>query len=100
MLWHGSKHKIKWISALILISICFLTGCYSSKEISPKWYGMDLAGGLSKESINSWTLASTHPDHAPLGIKAFQGKAVLVFFGYTQCPDVCPTTLSKLARLR
>ena len=27
----------------------------------------------------------------------FRGKAVVVFFGYTQCPDVCPTTLSALA---
>jgi protein SCO1/2 len=28
----------------------------------------------------------------------FRGKAVALFFGYTQCPDVCPTTLSDLAR--
>jgi protein SCO1/2 len=28
----------------------------------------------------------------------FKGKLVVVFFGYTQCPDVCPTTLSALAQ--
>ncbi len=27
----------------------------------------------------------------------YRGKAVVLFFGYTQCPDVCPTTLSMLA---
>ena len=27
----------------------------------------------------------------------FRGKAVVLFFGYTQCPDVCPTTLATLA---
>src|SRR4029450_10511260 len=27
----------------------------------------------------------------------YRGKAVVVFFGYTQCPDVCPTTLAALA---
>jgi protein SCO1/2 len=27
----------------------------------------------------------------------FKGKAVIVFFGYTQCPDVCPTTMTDLA---
>jgi protein SCO1/2 len=27
----------------------------------------------------------------------FRGKAVVVFFGYTQCPDVCPTTMTTLA---
>ncbi len=27
----------------------------------------------------------------------FKGKAVVLFYGYTQCPDVCPTTLAELA---
>lgn len=27
----------------------------------------------------------------------FEGKVVVLFFGYTQCPDVCPTTLSEIA---
>ena len=27
----------------------------------------------------------------------FKGKAVLIFFGYTQCPDVCPTTMAEMA---
>jgi protein SCO1 len=30
----------------------------------------------------------------------FRGKVVAVFFGYTHCPDVCPTTLSELASAR
>lgn len=29
----------------------------------------------------------------------FRGKAVVVFFGYTACPDVCPTTLARLAEV-
>jgi protein SCO1/2 len=29
----------------------------------------------------------------------FRGKAVVVFFGFTHCPDVCPTTLADLARV-
>ncbi|MGH8808400.1 MAG: SCO family protein [Noviherbaspirillum sp.] len=29
----------------------------------------------------------------------FKGKAVVVFFGYTQCPDVCPTTMSEMANV-
>lgn len=31
-------------------------------------------------------------------LEDFRGKAVVVFFGYTQCPDVCPTTLATLAQ--
>lgn len=30
----------------------------------------------------------------------FKGKAVVVFFGYTQCPDVCPTTMAELAQIK
>lgn len=33
-------------------------------------------------------------------IKDFQGKAVVVFFGYTQCPDVCPTTMAEIAEAK
>ena len=30
-------------------------------------------------------------------LSSLRGKAILIFFGYTSCPDVCPTTLSKLS---
>ena len=30
----------------------------------------------------------------------FKGKLVVVFFGYTQCPDVCPTTMAELAEVK
>jgi protein SCO1 len=38
-------------------------------------------------------------DHngAARSLADFRGKVVVMFFGYTQCPDVCPTTLSELA---
>ena len=38
-------------------------------------------------------------DHTgkPRTLADFKGKAVLVFFGYTQCPDVCPTTMAEMA---
>jgi protein SCO1 len=34
----------------------------------------------------------------PRSLEDFRGKVVLLFFGYTHCPEVCPTTLSDLAR--
>ena len=41
----------------------------------------------------------TLTDHnaQPFELSSLRGKAVLIFFGYTSCPDACPTTLSKLA---
>lgn len=36
-------------------------------------------------------------DSQRFDLRSLRGKAVLIFFGYTSCPDVCPTTLSKLS---
>ena len=33
-------------------------------------------------------------------MKDFKGKIVVVFFGYTQCPDVCPTSLQELVEVK
>jgi len=39
-------------------------------------------------------------DGTPLDIADFDGELLLVYFGYTSCPDVCPTTLSQVAAAR
>ena len=36
----------------------------------------------------------------PVTLETFRGHPVWLFFGYTTCPDICPTTLAKLARAR
>ena len=33
-------------------------------------------------------------------LKDFQGKVVMMFFGYTQCPDVCPTSMVEMAAIK
>jgi protein SCO1/2 len=36
----------------------------------------------------------------PRNLAEFKGKVVVVFFGYTQCPDVCPTTMAELSQVK
>ncbi|RWP48859.1 MAG: SCO family protein [Mesorhizobium sp.] len=43
----------------------------------------------------SFTL--TAPDGTTVTDETYRGKWLLVFFGYTSCPDICPTTLSSIA---
>ena len=38
-------------------------------------------------------------DGKPRTLADFKGKVVVVFFGYTQCPDVCPTTMAEMAQV-
>lgn len=42
------------------------------------------------------------PDHSGQlrTLNDFQGRAVALFFGFTQCPDVCPTTLTEMSRVK
>lgn len=45
------------------------------------------------------TLALTDQHGASRSLADFRGKVVSVFFGYTQCPDVCPTNLAVMAEV-
>nr|WP_027894368.1 MULTISPECIES: SCO family protein [Calidithermus] len=41
----------------------------------------------------------TGSDGKAYTLKSFRGKAVLIFFGFVNCPDVCPTTLAELSKV-
>jgi protein SCO1 len=45
------------------------------------------------KAMPNFTLQSTH---GPVSLTDFRGKIVVLYFGYTACPDVCPTTLAYL----
>jgi protein SCO1 len=57
--------------------------------------GIDITGA---EYANDFALADT--DGKLRRIADFKGKVTVVFFGFTQCPDVCPTTMLELAGVR
>ena len=42
----------------------------------------------------------SYPDGKPATLRDFRGKLVLLFFGFTQCPDVCPTALSRAVEIK
>jgi protein SCO1/2 len=44
-------------------------------------------------------VAMIDQDGKPRSLADFAGKVMVVFFGYTQCPDVCPTSLAELAQV-
>ena len=45
-------------------------------------------------------LSLTDHHGQPRSLAEFKGKAVVLFFGYTHCPDVCPTTMAELATIK
>ena len=69
-----------------------LPGCSSKAEPLP-FEGNDITGshlGRDLDMVDSTGQRRTLAD--------FRGKILLVFFGYTQCPDVCPTAMSQAAQ--
>lgn len=64
-------------------------------ETAPKFAAIDLTGADYAKDFQ----LSDH-NGQPRSIKDFAGKLVVVFFGYTQCPDVCPTTMAELAEVK
>jgi len=69
-----------------------LTGC---KPGPASFHSIDLTGASYAQDFS----LTDHKGQARSLID-FKGKAVVVFFGYTQCPDVCPTSLNELAQAK
>jgi protein SCO1/2 len=51
------------------------------------------------KALSDFTLASSEGGKQ-LSLSALRGKPILLYFGYTFCPDVCPTTLSEFIRVK
>ena len=58
----------------------------------------DPASGYANAFGGPFTL--TAPDGSTVTEKTLAGKPYAIFFGFTRCPDVCPTSLARMARLR
>jgi len=83
-----SPHFSLHFWSTIICSLALLAGCDSG----PKFKSTDITGADYGKSLEL-------TDHTgrPRKLEDFRGKAVVVFFGFTHCPDVCPTTLAELS---
>lgn len=57
-------------------------------------------GVVFEDPLPAAALVLARPGGEPFDLAAEKGTVVAIFFGYTHCPDVCPTTLSDWARAR
>lgn len=56
-------------------------------------------GSLIEPPVKAAEFSLTYHDGMPFTLSDQRGKVVLIFFGYVNCPDVCPTTLSDFKRV-
>jgi protein SCO1/2 len=77
--------------AILLVALTLaLAGCSPD---GPQFKASDVTGAALGRDF-----ALTDHTGRPRTLADFRGKVVVLFFGYTQCPDVCPTTLSDMAK--
>ncbi|MBU3600871.1 SCO family protein [Polynucleobacter sp. AM-25C3] len=81
------------ISRLLILALVGLALVACSPKQSFK--NVDITG--SKAFGTDFSLLD--PDGNVRTLADFKGKAVVMFFGYTQCPDICPTTLTEMQQV-
>lgn len=74
------------------LAVLALAACSPEK---PKFNSIDVTGA---DYAKGFTL--TDHNGQSRSLSDFKGKAVVLFFGYTQCPDVCPTSMAELAEIK
>jgi protein SCO1/2 len=78
----------------MLVMAVLLAGCDKVLDRPPSFENTDVTG---LDYGKGFSLV----DHTgkPRTLADFRGKVVVMFFGYTQCPDVCPTTMIEMAKV-
>ena len=75
------------------LAMPWLAGC--GRSGAPSFHGIDITGANYARELSLPDF-----DGRVRTLADFQGQVVLVFFGFTHCPDVCPTTLVEVAMVK
>ncbi|MCE4554911.1 SCO family protein [Roseateles cellulosilyticus] len=81
--------------AVAALAALALAGCQKAETGRPAFKGVDLTGAEYARQLNL-----SDQDGRSRSLADFKGKVLVVFFGYTQCPDVCPTTMAEVAEVK
>lgn len=92
-----SMNKRQALRTLAWTGVAAVAGLHlaACTEAKPSFHAVDITGA---DYARDFSL--TDADGKLRTLADFKGKAVVLFFGYAQCPDVCPTTMSEMAQVR
>jgi protein SCO1/2 len=88
---HGVRRALAFAAALACAALG-LAACDRLGGSPSPFKGIDVTGAAMGRELRL-----TDHNGQPRSLEDFRGKVVAVTFGYTQCPDVCPTTLADLS---
>ena len=87
----NTLHRLARAATCAAIALV-IAACSDNK---PSFASIDITGA---DYAKDFSL--TDHNGQPRTLKDFSGKIVVMFFGYTQCPDVCPTSMAELAEIK
>ena len=91
--------RLSWLLVAIAALCAALAGFWLAQELDSSAPQLTSGTWLAQpRSVSDFQLTD-HTGH-PFTVQDLRGKPSLVFFGFTHCPDVCPTTLAKLAQVK
>jgi len=92
--------KRYWITVGAVAAAAAVAGVFVARQLNqPALPSLDSGTPLPvPRMLADFNLVDTHG--APATLDALRGHPTLVFFGFTHCPDVCPTTLALLASVQ
>ena len=90
---------------ILVAVVALIMGLTINRVLSGKGPGdqtalIDAGVILLPQSRSLPSLSMNDQNGAPVAVDELKGKWTLVFFGYTYCPDICPTTLAQLRDIR
>lgn len=88
----------RWLAAGLrpaaaLLALAALGAC--GREAAPPFHSIDVTGATFGQGFT----LTDHTGNAR-SLVDYRGKVVVLFFGFTQCPDACPSALSRMAEVR
>ncbi|MBW3571670.1 MAG: SCO family protein [Gemmatimonadetes bacterium] len=82
-----------WTCVAVMAALVVAAAVAVAPRPAPRFHGTTYT-----EVLPAGEFALTDHDGRAVTLRSYRGAPVLLFFGYTHCPDVCPLTLDKLSR--
>ncbi|KAA3643565.1 MAG: SCO family protein [Chloroflexi bacterium] len=89
--------KARTVLVLTVVVILGVAGVYLGVQWADANY--EYQGSLIEPAMPAFPIALAESDGELFSLQAHQGKVVMLYFGYTNCPDLCPATLSDFKKI-
>lgn len=90
------KHRAILLAIFILLLTGIFAGLFIEREPAPLEFQPQMGVSIISPAVELPNVTLTDQDGKPFTMDRLKGEWSLLFFGYTHCPDVCPTTLTNM----